>query len=530
MAGVQTTLNGRLRCGFVAALAGGLIALGSVAPTHAAETLVIAAVSTPKGFDGDIFVPSLQETVINVYEGLTEYGPRPGGTALDLTKVIPHLAESWTISPDGRVHVFKLRNAKSFFGNELSADDIIFTWEKSASQKRTGAFIRSVSNIDTIEKVSDKEVKFTLKAPNNAFMRALQIYVPSIYDSKVVKERGATAEDPYGTRWIANNTAGYGAYHVESVRPGEGTVMVANPNYFGPKVFFDRVLYREVPSAANRAALVKNGNAHWAEQVPVSQIPSLLNDPKVKVERVVGSGSAMIAMNAKYPPFNDVRVRRALQLATDYDAIGKTVFLGLGTRSLSNLPPDMPGYKDVYNIQTNYAEAKKLLADAGHPNGIDVTLEYTDIYWWEEGLALQAAASMKNADIRVTPKRVPSTDFRKRIAAGERTIPLLTAFTTALVWDPGYQFYLSLHPDGSFNTNAYTDPRMAELVEKMVVEQNPAERQKQVDAAQQLYVDDAVAVETFLPGTYAVMAACIKGWVWRPTPHAYFRALSCEKS
>lgn len=530
MASVQTVERRGRRGGVAAALLGAAIVISPVASALAAETLIIAAVSTPKGLDGDIFVPSLQETVINVYEGLTEYGMRPDGKALDLTKVIPHLAESWTISPDARTHVFKLRNAKSFFGKELSADDVIFTWEKSASQKRTGNFIRNVSNIETIEKVSDKEVKFTLKAPNNSFMRALQIYVPSVYDSKTVKERGATADDPYGIKWIANNTAGYGAYHVESIRPGEGSVMVANPNYFGPKVFFDRVLYREVPSASNRAALVRNGNAHWAEQVPLQQIPSLLNDPKVKVEMVVGSGSAMIPMNAKYPPFDDVRVRRALQLATDYEAIGKTVFLGLGTRSLSNLPPDMPGYKPVYNIQTDYAAAKKLLAEAGHPNGIDVTLEYTDIYWWEEGLVLQAAESMKNGGIRVTPKRVPSTDFRGRIAAGQRTIPLLTGFTTALVWDPGYQFYLSLHPDGSFNTNAYTDPRMVALVEKMVVEQNPVERQKQVEAAQQLYVDDAVAVETFLPGTYAVMAACIKGWVWRPTPHAYFRALRCEKS
>lgn len=501
-------------------------------PAYAAETLVIAAVTTPKGFDGDVYVPGMVENNINVYEGLTDYslkqGP-DGRMAVDASKLLPHLAESWTITDGGKTVTVKLRRAKSFFGNELTADDVIFGHEKSLTQKRTGVFIRKVSSVESVEKVSDREVRYRLSGPNAILFGGMQIYVPAIYDSKTVKEH-ATADDPFGVKWIANNTAGFGAYHVESVRPGEGAVLVRNPNYFGDRPFFDRVIYRDVPSAANRAALVKSGAAQWAEQVPIQAIPDLIKDPNVKVERVVGTGSATMWMNAAYKPFDDVRVRRAMTLATDYEAINKTVFLGLGTPSHSFIATQMPGYIETTQHVTDYDQAKKLLAEAGYPNGVEVTLEYSDLYWWEEGMAIQLQESMKNAGITVRPKRIPSTELRKRAGPGQRTLAFHTGQTIPFVLDPGYQLFLSAHTGGSSNVSGYNNPKMDKLIEDITAELDLDKRVKLTQEAQRLAAEDVLQIDTFYPGVYAVMAPCMTGWIWKPIPHLYFRSLKCEKS
>ena len=510
--------------------AGALLAGMGVAAAQ--NTLVVAAITTPKGFDGDVFLPGSVETTTNVYEGLTDYGltkDANGRPVIDASKVVGLTAESWTVAPDGKSVVFRLRNTKSPFGNELTADDVIFGHEKSLSQKRTGVFLRDVASITSVEKVSDKEVRFVLKAPNQAMLKVLQLYAPSIYDSKTVKSN-ATAADPFGANWIANNTAGFGAYHVQSVRPGEGMVMIANPNYGGPKPYFDRIVYREVPSPSNRAALVKQGAAQWAEQVPISAIPDLVKDPNVKVEHVTGSGVALGWMNPKYKPFDDVRVRRALIHATNFDAIGKTVFLGIGTRSHSFLSAQMPGYVDTYKYDTDYNKAKALLAEAGYPNGVDVTIEYSDLYWWEEAIAIQFQESMKNAGIRVTPKRIPSTELRTRAGPGQRTLPFHTGMTIPFVFDPGYAFYLAQHSTGSSNVVGYSNPKMDAIIEQMIIEPDNGKRMQLIADAQNLYKDEALAIETYYPGAYAVMAPCIEGWVWRPVQQAtYYRFLSCKK-
>ncbi|MBM3503440.1 MAG: ABC transporter substrate-binding protein [Alphaproteobacteria bacterium] len=516
----------------IAALLGATAISSPIASAQAQQnTLVIAGITTPKGFDGDVFLPGTLESVVNINEGLTEYGrtkDSQGRDVLDAANVSPHLAESWTVSPDGKTYTFKLRSAKSPFGNELIADDLIFGMRKSEEQKRTGLFLKTVALIDTIEKVSDKEIRYNLKSPNRSFLRVLQLYTPGIYDSRKAREF-ATADDPFATKWLGQNTAAYGAYHLQENRQGEGAIFVANPNYFGPKPFYNRVVFREVPSPANRAALVRNGDAQWAEQVPMQSIPDLMRDRNVQVQQVIGTGTAHALLNAKYKPFDDVRVRRAIIQATDFEAINKTVFLGLGTRSRSFLPSILPGHIEAYRYETNYDAAKKLLTEAGYPNGVDVTLEYADNYWWEEQFSIQVKESAAKAGIRVTPKRIPSTEMNTRRGPGQRTIPFFTYQTTPFVLDPGYAFYLSAHTAGSNNTAAYFKKEMDDLIDQIVVEKDDAKWKSLLADAQRMHAEDAIYLDTYYPGVYAVMAPCMRGWLWRPVPYAYWRDLRCER-
>ena len=183
------------------------------APAQQARTLLLAAPGTPEGFDGDALRPGTQETVVQVYEGLTRYSrvERDGRTYLDPNHIEGHLAESWTASEDGKRWVFTLRGGvKSPYGNELSAADVEWGYQKSFAQKRTGNFIAGVANVTGVKALSQQEVEFTLSAPSSIFLACLTLYTPSIYDSTEVKTH-VTPDDPWALKWMEGHTAGYRA-------------------------------------------------------------------------------------------------------------------------------------------------------------------------------------------------------------------------------------------------------------------------------------------------------------------------------
>ena len=503
-----------------------------VAPVLAqGKTLVVAAITTPKGLDPDFWVPGMIESVVNVYEGLTRYGRKTdenGMEVIDANVILPHLAESWTVSDDGKVYEFKLRQGvRSVYGNEMTSADVVWGWEKSVPQKRTGRFLRTVSSVENVEAIDKYNVRFTLSAANRIFLKVLTLYSPSTYDSTEVKKH-ITDDDPWALEWISKNTAGFGAYHMESLRAGEGAVFIANPNYIFAQPYFTRVVFREVPSAAARTTLIKSGEVQWAEQIPIQQVRDLMEDPNVKVQSVQGTGPATLPINRNFEPFNDVRIRKALIHATNTDAINEAVFLGLGTRSQSFLPPVLPGYKAAYQYEYDIEKAKMLLAEAGHPDGIELTLEYSSLWWWEEALAVQIKDSVAAAGITLNLKQIPATDMLTRRGPGQRSLPFFTYMTTPFVLDPGYAFLLSAHSKGSNNVNAYITEELDAIIDAIVVEPDDDKWLEMIDKAQQMIADDATMIDTFYPGIHAVMAPCITGWVWHPVPYTYWRDLKCD--
>ena len=309
----------------VAAAATYLPITSDLANAQAARTLIVASGGTPEGLDGDALKGNTQPCVVQCYEGLTRYGrtERNGRPYLDPTKIEGHLAESWTVSEDGKRYVFKLRQGVlSARGNELTSEDVVWGWNKSFAQKRTGNFIATVANVvqNGVKAVSRYEVEFTLEAPSAIFLNALTLYTPGIYDTTETKKH-ATADDPWALKWIDQNTAAFGAYHMTELRPGEQAVFTANPNYFRGKPHFDRVVYRAVPSAGSRLTLLKSRQVQWIDRPSTQQITDLRADRNVKVQDTFGRSMSSIRMNVGIKPFDDLRVRQALNHAVNRTAI-----------------------------------------------------------------------------------------------------------------------------------------------------------------------------------------------------------------
>ncbi len=525
----MTCLNGICRT------AGILLALPlavAVIPAHAA-TLVVAATKTPGGFDGDALKPNTQNVVVQVYEGLTKYGykknEKTGRMEIDSSKILPHLATGWKVSPDGKVYTIELRKGvKSAFGNELTAVDVVWGWEKSLAQKRTGAFIAKAAGVTKVEVLDQYTVEFTLEAPNAIFLPALTVYTPSIYDSTEVKKH-ATADDPWALKWIDQNTAGFGAYQLQTLKSGEEAVFVANPNYFGGKPFYDRVVYKEVPNAGTRFTLMRTGQVQWTEELTLKQISELKKDKRVKVESDQGTGHASIRMNPTIKPFDNPQLRQAISYATDYKALNQAVFENLGTQAKSIVPPVIAGSDtSAWKYDTNLDKAKAALKQAGYADGVDITLEYSGIFWFEEPLAIQMKDQLGKANIRVKLQKITDADMRSRTAPNKRDLAFFTFLDNPIVLDPVYALYLNAHSQGASNRNNYNNPEFDKVIDAARVAQDPKKRLELVRKAQQIHTTDATWVMTMYPGSHEAMAPCMTGYVWQPDYHERWRELSCK--
>ena len=502
-------------------------------PSLAQNNFIIAAVTTPESLDGDINLPGTQATVVQSYEGITRYGRKKdanGREILDSAVIEPHLAESWTVSPDGKVVTFKLRKGvKSPAGNEMTADDWVWSWNKSFKQQRTGNFIASVSNVvqNGVKKVDDQTVTFTLDGPSSILLKALTLYTPSVYDTKVAKQH-ATSDDPFAEKWLLKNTAGFGPYHMSELRPGEQAIFTANPNYFSKKPYFDRVVYRMVPSGASRLTLLKAGQVHMAENMTAQQLSELAKDPNVKTDYLSGRGVAAIRMNSTIKPFDDVRVRQAFNYATDKKTVINTVFQGIGEPARSFIPPFIDGAlhgAEPYPFDPD--RAKRLLSEAGYPNGVDVEILFSDVYEWEEPMAIQMQNILKSSNIRATPKRITATDMRARSHINVQDLPLFTFEDGPIVLDSTYAAYLIAHSKGGVsNRTKYNNAEVDSLINQARVNLDPKKVNELMARAQEIWVREAPWILTTFRAVGEAYTPKLKGYVAYPDDHERWIDLS----
>lgn len=502
-------------------------------PAANAETLILASPQVPEGFDGDALKTHTQNVVVQVYENLMTYAKIEvdGRMVLDPNDVQPHLAESWTVSEDGKTWVFKLREGVlSPFGNELTADDVEWSWAKSFDQKRTGNFIANVSNVTGVKALSKYEVEFTLSAPSAIFLNALTLYVPGIYDTTELKKH-ATAEDPWALKWLEGNTAGFGAYHLDSLRADDQAVFVANPNYFGEKPYYTRVIYKEVPSEASRVTLLKAGQVQWIDRPSIQKVVDMQADPKVKVERATSRSVAAARMNPKCEVFADPRVRQAFNYAIDKDAVNTAVFAGQADVAKSIVSPIIAGsVQEHFAYDYNPEKAKALLAEAGYPNGITepVELLYADAFWHQEPVAIQVTDMLRKVGINAQPVRVTTSEMRARGAPAVQDMCFFTWEDGPIVLDAVYSMYLMSHSKGVSNRAGYNSPELDTLIDAARQELDTTTRLGLMDDAQKIWADDAPWVLVAYPATFEAMNPKVSGWTYYPDEHERWRELRAD--
>jgi peptide/nickel transport system substrate-binding protein len=353
------------------------------------------------------FAATNQEMLIirNIYNGLLKYKP-------DSTEITGDLATSWEVSPDGLTYTFNLRQDMEWhkgFG-KFTAADVKASFDRVKSPETKSPFAGSVSMLKEAQVVDDYTVRLILSEPYAAFPHLLTNYrAGPIVNVKAVQQFGAD----YG--W---NPIGTGPYQFESGVPRQEAIIVANDKFPGGAPPIKRIVTRTVPDINAQVLGLENGQFDWLWIAP--------DDPVVR-KRLEERGFAhsaysrnlpsVLLMNVTVKPFDDIKVRQAIAHSINRQQYIDLSNPGLGRPWYSPVPEgffaatsDLPRYE--YDIN----KAKALLAEAGYPNGLDVTLNVYDTQKLESDVITE---QLKQAGIRITQEVLDQPTFIGRVVQNQ---------------------------------------------------------------------------------------------------------------
>lgn len=336
-----------------------LLALAPVAQATPKDTLTVALQLEPPNLDPTSGAAVATDEVVygNVFEGLVRLDAQ--GT------VKPLLATWWEVSPDGLTYTFHLRDGVRFQdGTPFDATIVKFSLERALGPASTNVQKQALSVIRQVEVVDPRTVRLRLSSPDSNLL-----YTLAWGDSVMVspKSAGSLATAPLGT----------GPFRFASWRRGDTVTLVRDEDYWGQPAKLRQVKFKFIADPAAAYAAIKTHEVDAFPDYPAPEnLAQLRADPALKVVTASSEGEVILAINNRAGPLADLRVRRALQYALDRRAIIDGAMYGYGTPIGSHFPPQNAAYVDLTGLYPHdVAKAKVLLAEAGYPNGLDLTLK-----------------------------------------------------------------------------------------------------------------------------------------------------------
>jgi len=296
------------------------------------------------------------KVIENIYDTLVTFEP---GT----TKIKPALATDWKISDDGLVYTFYLRKGVKFHdGTPFNADAVVASIGRQVGQNATADMPYAsftFGDVDKVEKVDDYTVKITLKEPNAPFLLNLAMGPAApIVSPTALKKYGAD---------FGHHPVGTGPFIFEKWDPDQQIVLKANPNYWGGKPKVDEVIFKVTKDNTVRAQELLAGSVDIIDGIDPADVDSLKNSPDINFLSGPGMNINYLAFRVDRPPFDNPKVRQAVSMAIDRQAIVDSLYKGIAVVANGPLPPGMLGYDpNLKPYEYNPAEAKKLLAEAGY--------------------------------------------------------------------------------------------------------------------------------------------------------------------
>ncbi|MGA9283392.1 MAG: ABC transporter substrate-binding protein [Pseudolabrys sp.] len=442
------------------------------------ETLLIVSESGPNNLDihgVGTNVPGY-EVSWNCYDRLISHEMKTGPNGqpyYDKNKFKPELAEDMNI---GDMSVtFKLKKKATFQdGTPVTAKDVKWSLDRAVSVGGFPTFQMGAGSLTKPEQfvaVDDNTFRVDFARKDRLTVPDLAVIVPCIVNSELVKKH-ATEKDPWGMEFTKQNTAGSGAYKVASWVAGTEVVLERNDAWMGgPLPKTKKIIWRMVPSAGNRRALLERGDADISYDLPNKDFVELKQDGKLTiVSTPYSNGIQYIGMNVKNPPFDNIKVRQAVAYAIPYQKIMDAVLFGLA-KPLFGAVPDAPtevAWPQPHKYNTDIAKAKALMAEAGYPNGFDTTLSFDlGFAGVNEPLCVLTQESLAQIGIRTTINKVPGANWRTEL--NKKTLPLYTNVFSGWLDYPEYFFIWCYHGKNSiFNTMSYQSKTTDDFIDGAV--------------------------------------------------------------
>jgi len=409
-------------------------------------TLVMAIVADYLTLD-----PPMQTTQVDVaitqglYDNLLMV--QPDGT------VKPELATSWEGNADLSSFTFHLRRGVKFHnGKEFKAEDVLASFTRLMDPVLDSPIrLTFTEAIEDIVIIDDYTIRFDLVGPNSFFLDTLSVYQARIVPADVDVSRLHLEE--FGT----------GPFMLVEHLPGERSVMVRNPDYWEEgKPYLDEIEIRLIREPATRAAALKSGDVHVLYDLPPGSVADIELHPDTQVIEAASTAWIGFPMRVDREPFDNILVRKAIQAATDREAIRQVALLGRGVIAYDHVvPPDSPLFAPQHKPPDYDPElAKQLLAEAGYPDGIDITLHTADVGTGMIEMAVALKESAAPAGIRIDIQREASDAFWGSVWNTE-------AFT--VVWwfgrpNPDQILSIAYMRDSSWNAQRYFNDELDELI------------------------------------------------------------------
>ncbi|MET0574900.1 MAG: ABC transporter substrate-binding protein [Mesorhizobium sp.] len=472
-------------------LAATALALTSSSGAMAARTdLVVGVVLEPPHLDPTAGAAAAIDEVLyaNVFEGLTRISPQG--------EVLPDLAESWTVSDDGKAYTFKLHSGVKFHdGTDFGADDVKFSLDRARAEGSTNAQKGLFAAIDTVEVVDPATVKVTLKNPQGLFL-----YNMGVGDAVIVAPESADGnkEKPIGT----------GPFKFDSWAKGSSIKLSRAEEYWGDPVALDKVEFRIIPDAAAAVPAMLSGDVQAFPFFPPDAIDQVTSDPRFKVVVGATEGETILSINNKKPPFDKLEVRQAIASAIDRKAVIDAASNGLGQPIGSFMSPANPAYVDLTGAYPHdLAKAKEYLKAAGLEDGFSATIKLPPPPYARLGGEV-IASHLREIGINLEIIPVEWADWLSKVFTDKDYDLTIVSHTEPNDIDifsrPGYYFQ-------------YENPEFNKLIEELGVTNDDAKRKEILGAAQKILAHDVPAVFLFELPKVGVWDAKLEG-LWDNAP------------
>ena len=396
--------------------------------------------------------------VMGLYDRLYEFDPD--------YKLVPGLAESVKAEGGGRAWVFRLREGVRFHdGRPLTTEDVVATFRRITNPKdpKTGA--SGLARLKRTVAVDERTVRFELKEPD-----------ASLVDSIAQNSMGIVPAD-----YDPAKPVGTGPFTLGSFEPGQVTVLKRNPDYWTEPPFVDEVHLLNFNDQDALVNALLSTQVDVVGQLPLALVDVINMDPRLHTVLSETGNWLPFTMRVDAAPFDDPRVRQAFRLVVDREQMVEQVFSGHGTVGNDMYSPFDPGTPRLQQRTRDIAKAKKLLAEAGHPNGLEVELVTAPIQSGAVEAAQVFAEQASEAGITVKLRRVDSTTF---FGDGYLEYPFSQDFWYTRNFLS--QTAQGTVPGAPFNETHEADPEFRALYKKARATMDEKKRNQLMQQAQQL--------------------------------------------
>lgn len=432
----------------------------------------------------------------------------------------PDLAESWEISPDGLIYTFKLRKGVKFHnGQPLVAADVKYSYERVLDPKTKSTSTAGLSAISTIETPDDGTVKITLKKPNASFLVGLWSPNYAIVKKEDVDKNGDLTKTANGT----------GPFKFKEYVPNTRVVVERFADYWDTgKPYLDGIEFIPVPDDTARSTAIRTGTVDFVEYAPAKDIPQLKADKNLTITGDQNTNIRYLGFNLtqKDKPWANPKVRQAISMAMDRQAIVDAAFYGLAIPTLTIFPPGYWATLETKVPPQDIAGAKKMLADAGFGSGFKATIKTWSSYPFLSNAALAVQDQLKQ--IGITTEVLPEDNGTFIADNNAKNYEMLVSGTSGYTDPDGIMrgnFFTGL----ASNNSGYSDPEYDKLVDDAVAVTNQEERKKVYAQLQQKLLADNPWVMLYVGSQYEAMKATVKGYVHNATGTNIFTGTWIDK-